>query len=163
MIVKRDVAKRFFECHSDMTTKEIAKKYGVVPEAVLNWAKRETPPWRTLKYLCDSEGISWDWLLEGVGTPYHPTKKKRKLRVKKPEFSTYRMNRRFFTLFRGKKTFEIAEELGVLSSTVSQWRHLINRVSWNRLQCAVDKFNVRWDWLIDGIEPKYRDSEDSHQ
>ncbi|MCC8108697.1 MAG: transcriptional regulator [Planctomycetes bacterium] len=161
MIDKRDVADRFFSCHATMNTKEIAKKYGVVPEAVLNWAKRETPPWKTLKYFCDCEGVSWDWLLEGIGTTYHPAKKKRKPRNKKPEFSTFRINRRFFTLFRGKTTGEIAEELGVIPNTVIQWKNFHNRVSWNKLQIVIEKYNVRWDWLIDGIEPKYRDPIDS--
>ncbi|MCD7897334.1 MAG: helix-turn-helix domain-containing protein [Planctomycetaceae bacterium] len=74
---KKDVAKRFFLFHANLTTSEIAKRYGVLPEAVLNWEKRVAPPWKTLKYFCDSEGISWDWLLDGVGSMYHPAKRKR--------------------------------------------------------------------------------------
>ncbi len=142
-----------------MSSQEIALRYGVFHEAVLNWMKRETPPWRTLKYLCDSEGVSWDWLLEGIGPIYHPGKKKKKHRDKKPNFSTIRINHRFLTLFSGLKYTEIAAELGVTSSSVSEWKRNKRRVSWKRLEYAVDKFNVRWDWLIDGIEPKYRDSE----
>ncbi len=159
MIDKREVAHRFFLCNPNFSPKEIAKKYGVAYEAVLNWMKRETPPWKTLKYLCDSDGVSWDWLLEGVGAMYNPAKKKKKHRMKKPDFSTIRMNHRFLTLFTGLKACDIAAELGVTSSSVSEWRLNKRRVSWKRLEYAVDKFNVRWDWLIDGLEPKYRDSE----
>ncbi len=158
---KREVADRFFSCHTDLSTHEIAKMYGVVPEAVLNWEKRVAPPWKTLKYFCDSQGISWDWILDGVGSIYHPAKTKRKPRTKKPEFSTYLINRRFFTLVKGKKNSDIAAEFDVFPSTISEWKHRKNRVPWKKLQQAVQKYNVRWDWLLDGIEPKYRDSEES--
>ncbi len=71
------------------------------------------------------------------------------------------MNHRFLKLFKGMKYFEIAAELGVTSSTISEWRLKKCQVPWKRLEYAIEKFNVRWDWLIDGIEPKYRDSEES--
>ncbi|MCD7897335.1 MAG: helix-turn-helix transcriptional regulator [Planctomycetaceae bacterium] len=159
MIDKFDVAYRFFSCHLNLNQKDIAKKYGVVPGAVSNWGKRDALPWRTLKNLCDSQGISWDWLLEGYGDKIHPGKKPKKPRYKKPSFPTYRMNQRFLKLFAEMKYCEIAAELGVTSSTVSEWRTNKSRVPWKRLEYAVERFNVRWDWLIDGIEPKYRESE----
>ncbi len=162
MLDKHNIASRFFECHIHMSFKNIAKKYGVFPTAVSAWRKGESPPWRTLKNLCDSQGVSWDWLLDGVGEKFHPAKKPKKLRYKKPDFPTFRMNQRFLKLFTGMKYCEIAAELGVSSGTISEWKLNRRPVSWKRLEYAVEKFNVRWDWLIDGIEPKYRDSEDPH-
>ncbi len=161
MIDKNDVAKRFLDLHSDLTYAEIAKEYSVSLVTALNWGRSSTPSWKALKYFCDCHGISWDWLLEGQGPMVHPAKKKKRPRVKRPDFSTYRMNHRFLKLFKGMKIGEIAAELGITGSVVSEWRHGKSQVPWKRLEYAVDKFNVRWDWLIDGVEPKYRDSEKS--
>ncbi|MCC8109447.1 MAG: hypothetical protein LIQ30_10495 [Planctomycetes bacterium] len=159
MIDKRKVAERFLECHMKMSISEIAHKHGVAPVTVRNWEKRETPSWKTLKYLCDSQGISWDWLLDEVGVPHHPAKRVKKTVVKKPTFSTKNINHRFLSLFKGMKYSDIAAELGVTSSMVSEWKHRKSQVSWKKLDYVVQRYNVRWDWLIDGIEPKYRESE----
>ncbi len=163
MIDRRKVGDRFFECHMNLSLSEIAKKYRVTPVTILNWKKRDTPSWKALKYLCDSHGVSWDWLLDGVGVPYHPAKREKKTINKRPKFSKKNINHRFLSMFKGMKYNDIATELDVTPSVVSEWKQRKSQVPWKRLEYAVEKFNVRWDWLIDGIEPKYRDSDDPHQ
>ncbi|MCC8108707.1 MAG: helix-turn-helix domain-containing protein, partial [Planctomycetes bacterium] len=150
MIDKIDVAKRFLDFHSNMTYIEIAKKYGVSLVTALNWGSWGTPSWKALKYFCDCDGISWDWLLDGKGPMIHPAKTGKKPRVKRPEFSTYRLNNRFLKLFQGMKYRDIAAELDVTSSVVSEWRHGKSQVPWKRLAHAVPQVNVRWAWLIAG-------------
>lgn len=54
---------------------------------------------------------------------------------------------------------DIAAELGVTSSTVSEWKRTKSKVPGDKLEYAVNKFDVRWDWLIDGVGLKYREQQ----
>ena len=75
----------------------------------------------------------------------------------KPVFSKARIARRFLSLFADMKYIHIAAELGVTSSTVSEWKKHKSTVPWEKLDYAVGKFGLRWDWLLDGLEPKHRE------
>ncbi len=159
MLDKSLITSRFFSCHEGLSRTDIGKIYGVKRVTVVGWAKRNKLSWSKLKYFVDSQAISWDWILEGVGEKTHPAKKPINRRSKSPKFKTDEINSRFLSLFDGLKQTEIAAKLGVTSAAVSEWKYNLDKVPWEKLAYAVDKFSVRWDWLIDGSEPKYRDSD----
>lgn len=98
-------------------------------------------------------------MLEGRGEKHHPLKKPIRRRSKSPKFPIDEINSRFLSLFEGQKQTSIAAKLGVTSAAVSEWKHNLDRVPWEKLKYAVDTFGVRWDWLLDGLEPMYRDTE----
>lgn len=51
---------------------------------------------------------------------------------------------------------ELARMVGVHHSTVFQWRSGKNPIPWIRLKIVADEYDVTWDWLIEGVEPKHR-------
>ena len=123
--------------------------------AVTGWANKGTVPWSKLKYLSDSQAVRWDWLLEGV-EPKESLKIATVPDSRSPEFDNEEITKRFLSLFEHMKQKQIAALLKVATSTVSNWKRNKKKVGWERLADAVDTFGVRWDWLIDGLEPKYR-------
>lgn len=157
MLDKSLITKRFFSCHEGLSRFQIGKIYGVKRVTVVGWAKRNKLSWSKLKYFVDSQALSWDWILEGVGEKLHPDKTPIKRRSKTPKFQNEDITGRFLSLFNGEKQTMIAAELGVTSAAVSKWKYNLDKVPWEKLEYAVHKFGVRWDWLLDGLEPKYRD------
>lgn len=155
MLDKMAIGERFFSCYPGMSRAEVGKIHGDSRTFVTRWATKGILPWSRLKYLSDSKAISWDWLLEGI-EPKNSDKEVKVPRSKKPKFPTAAINHRFLSLFDGMDQTEIANTLGVSSPMVSEWKHNKKRVGWERLEDAVHTFGVRWDWLIDGLEPKER-------
>ena len=133
----------------------LARLFGIRQSAVTEWARKGTVPWNKLKYLSDSQAVSWDWILEGR-EPKSSTKAVKIPGTTKPKFSRAGINKRFLSLFSDMNQTEIAAYQNVTSSTVSEWKKNKSQVSWERLEYAVVTFGVRWDWLIDGLEPRYR-------
>ena len=154
MLDKMKISERFFSCYSGKLRREIGLLFGVRQGVVSEWATEGTVPWSKLKYLSDSQAVSWDWLLEGV-------EPKESLKVAivpdscSPEFDNEEITKRFLSLFEHMKQKQIAALLKVATSTVSNWKRNKKKVAWERLADAVDTFSVRWDWLIDGLEPKH--------
>lgn len=136
----------------------MARLFGIRQSAVTEWANKGTVPWNKRKYLSDSQAVSWDWMLEGFGEK-ESTKEAETPRSTKPRFAKAGINRRFLSLFPGMKQIEIAALLEVTSSTVSEWKKNKSKVPWEKLEHAAAGFGVRWDWLIDGLEPKYREKQ----
>ncbi len=52
---------------------------------------------------------------------------------------------------------EIARAFEITPQAVHEWVRAVRGISWKYLDFAVTHFNVRWDWLLDGLEPKHRD------
>ncbi|MCC8108669.1 MAG: helix-turn-helix domain-containing protein [Planctomycetes bacterium] len=156
MLDKSMIAERFFSCHQGLTRPQVAKIYGVTRLAVVGWARRNEISWSKLKYFCDSQAVNWDWILEGVGEKFSAVKKPVFRRSKSPKFDTAGINKRYLSLFQNQKQYVVADELGVSSAAISSWKRTITKVPWEKMEYAVNKFGVRWDWLIDGLEPKYR-------
>lgn len=155
MFDKKALGIRFFSCYPGKSRRELAILFGVGKSAVIEWANKGTVPWSKLKFLSDSQAINWDWILEGL-----EPKESRKTAVTpdstNPNFDRAGINQRFLSLFPEMTLTQIASVLNVTSGAVSGWNRNFSQVSWKRLCHAVDSFAVRWDWLIDGLEPKYR-------
>ena len=128
--------------------------FGVAKGAVTDWANKGIVPWRKLKYLSDCQGVSWDWLITGI-EPKESLKTAIIPDSSNPEFDHKEITKRFLSLYSGMKQKQIAATLKVTTSTVSNWKKNKKKVGWERLADAVDTFGVRWDWLIDGLEPKH--------
>lgn len=71
-------------------------------------------------------------------------------------FDFKEVNTRFFSCFPDMNQQELAKNLKVKQPTVSQWQTGLKPVSWNKLRFLVDSRGVSWDWLLDGIGPKFR-------
>ena len=156
MIDKKAISERFFLCYQQMSRAAVGRVFGVQRTTVTEWATRGSVPWSRVKYLSDSQAISWDWLIEGI----EPRKSMKKAKIpvsSNPEFAVNDLNLRFLSLFTDMKYNQIAMILGVTSGPVSEWKLGKSQVPWEKLAYAVHEFNVRWDWLIDGLEPKCRD------
>lgn len=159
MFDKTAISRRFFSCYPGQSRRELAKLFGVGKSAVIEWAQQGTVPWSKRKYLSDSQAISWDWLIEGM-EPQGSLKEKTTPVSTSPNFDMAGINQRFLSLFPKMTLTQIAMALNVTPGAVSGWNRNFSQVSWERLLGAVQTFDVRWDWLIDGLEPKYRDQRD---
>ena len=51
---------------------------------------------------------------------------------------------------------ELAALLGVVRQTTHNWKVGRDPIPWERLKVAIDEQDIRWDWLIEGREPKRR-------
>jgi transcriptional regulator with XRE-family HTH domain len=61
---------------------------------------------------------------------------------------------------RGKKPRDVfAEELGVVRNTVQRYEIYDKKPTMDFVEAICEKYNLHSDWLIFGIEPKYRDEE----
>ncbi len=63
---------------------------------------------------------------------------------------------RFFSLNPDKQQSEIAEQFQVRQVSVSRWKNHIEKVPMRVLEQTVDADGITWDWLFEGLEPKYR-------
>ena len=156
MLDRETISQRFFSCYPGTTRREMGLIFGVTKGAVTGWTKKRNVPWRKLKYLSDSQAVSWDWLLASR-EPKSSLKKPVILTSTNPDFDSEGITQRFYSLYPGMKQIEIAASLKVTTTTVNDWKRNKRKVSWERLADAVDTFDVTWDWLIDGLEPKYRE------
>ena len=50
--------------------------------------------------------------------------------------------------------------MSVKSSTVSQWKIGKRQVPWERMRALVNAKMIRWDWLLEGIDEKFRQTTD---
>lgn len=66
MIDKQAICGRFFSCYGDYSRRGLAKILGVRQPTVTEWSSGGRVPWNKLKYLSDSQGVSWDWLIDGI-------------------------------------------------------------------------------------------------
>jgi DNA-binding transcriptional regulator YdaS (Cro superfamily) len=66
-------------------------------------------------------------------------------------FNVNEINKRFFSLFSGKKKMEIAALLGVGSSAISEWSAGKKQVPWDKLAIAKELSGRSWDWLLAGM------------
>ncbi|MCC8108441.1 MAG: helix-turn-helix domain-containing protein [Planctomycetes bacterium] len=160
-IDKVAVAERFFSCYPKMTSHEAARFFKVSQSTVVLWKTKGLVPWRELKFLSDSQGISWDWLLEDRGEKYSG-KTPKAIRNRYPKFPKESINSRFFSLYDGLSHKDIAEKLGISVSRIYSWHKGEELVPWRWLKHAVDSFGVKWDWLIDDIPPKHRNTADDN-
>ena len=156
MFDKKAISQRFFSCYQGKSRRDMALLFDVSKDAVRDWIKKWNVPWRKLKYLSDSQAVSGDWLLSGVGSK-DSGKEIRIPSSTSPRFNHRKMTSRFLSLFPDMTQTEIATLLDVTTSTVNDWTRHKNKVGWERLAYAVEAFGVRWDWIIDGVEPKYRE------
>lgn len=145
---KREIALRFFECHSPRTPYQLAKLLGVHPPLVYRWHDGNAPvPWHWLKMLVDEQGLCWDWLIDGKEPKYRNVHEGEILEP----LDRHAINQRFLSLFPGMSQAQIGEILGGINpGTVYKWRHDIAQVPWDRLKYAVENMDVTWEWLIEG-------------
>ena len=156
MVDRKVISSRFFSCFADKSRRNMATLFKVTKGSVTGWANKGTVPWSKLKYLSDSQAISWDWLIEGK-EPKHSDKAIKIPKTPSPQFNTKAIAKRFLSLYPNMTQTEIAAILGVTVTTVNDWKRNKCKVGWDRLADAVGTFGIRWDWLIDGVEPKYRE------
>lgn len=149
MLDKKKINRRFFECYADMDRQKIQQYFDSHHSAVGRWYHGTSPvPWKKLKHLVDTRGISWDWLLEGAGAR---TRAGGKSEGAKP-FDRKGINRRALSVFEGELQEEVASLLCVSQSAVSSWKNCRRQVPWEKLKMIVDTRGVSWNWLIEGEE-----------
>ena len=151
-----EISKRFFSCFSQLSRSELAEIIGVRRSTVTMFASKGSVPSSKLKFLSDTQAVSWDWIIEGL-EPKRSPKMPKTLRSTTPKFNRTAINKRYLSLFPKMTLTQIAEIVGVTPNVVSGWKLNKRMVPWERLQSAVDVFGIRWDWVIDGIQPKHRE------
>lgn len=159
MLDKMAISKRFFLCFPGMSRSAMAQILGVRRSTVTEWASKGSVPWSKLKYLSDSQAVSWDWILQNM-EPKDSQKAATPPDSTIPEFDSKGITQRFLSLFQGMTQTQIAAALSVTTSTVSDWKLNRRKVGWERLDDAVAAFGIRWDWLIDGLQPRYRERQE---
>lgn len=153
MLDRAGITKRFLSCYPDRTPVELAKTFGVTPPTVFQWlAGVRHAPWNRVKELADTQGISWDWLIEGR----EPKQSGRKPRRKPRPFDWHNINQRFLSLFPGLSQKDLGKLVGVSQVSVNRWHNDKSNVPWEKLKYAADAKNVTWEWLIEGRDPKFR-------
>jgi transcriptional regulator with XRE-family HTH domain len=55
---------------------------------------------------------------------------------------------------------QLAGILGLNRKTVYQWESGTRPVPWKRMKRVIDEHGIRWDWLLEGREPKARPNHD---
>ena len=147
MFDKQGIFKRFAACYPADTIAELARTIGVHHSTVFQWRSGKNPiPWLRLKTLVDEQGISWDWLIDGVEPQRHSHTKNTFPRP----LDRHAINQRFLSLFPGMSQAKVAKELGINQTTVFKWEHSISQVPWERLRYAVSTKGVTWEWLLEG-------------
>ena len=143
----KSIYERFAECHGASTPVQLAKKLNIHHSSVFQWRSGTKPiPWHRMRSIVIRNHISWDWLLEGTNSIKHRGDSLT------DDFDWVGISRRFLSLFPDKRQTAIANQLGVAQETVSKWCRGEKHVPWERLKEATVTFNIRWDWLIDGID-----------
>lgn len=155
MIDRMAISKRFFACYPGVSRSKMAELFDVKAPGVTIWASKGRVPWINLKYLSDTQAVSWDWIIEGI-EPKSSIKEPKAYKTTKLKFNRAKINQRFFSLYGDTKQTRIAAMIGVTPATVHDWSVNRRQIPWQRLADAVDAFGLRWDWLIDGLEPQYR-------
>ncbi|MCC8165121.1 MAG: helix-turn-helix domain-containing protein [Planctomycetes bacterium] len=149
MIDREGINKRYLSCFPGVKPIDLANMLGVKYPTVYQWiTNKRKVPWDKLNDLTSTQGISWDWLLEG-------RKPKHKIRKKvsgDTSFDRPGITVRFFSLYPECSQKKIGDLLGVSQMTVYRWYHNISPVPWEKLKIAVDEFNVTWEWLLKGDE-----------
>ena len=140
------IYERFAASHS-ASYAELAVILGVARQTTHNWKVGRYPiPWVRLKTLVDEQGISWDWLIDGVEPQRHSHTQNASPRP----LDRHAINQRFLSLFPGMSQAKVAKELGINQTTVFKWEHGISQVPWERLRYAVSAKGVTWEWLLEG-------------
>ena len=159
MLDRINISRRFFQYYRPESLRSLGRMFGVRKSTAAQWAIKGVP-WDKLKYFSDSLAISWDWIIEGR-EPQASAKEARVPKSKNPRFAIAKINRRFLSLYPDMTQTEIAAALKAAVSTVNDWKRNRSAVPWHRLADAADTFGLRWDWLIDGLEPKHRERGES--
>ncbi|MCC8115625.1 MAG: helix-turn-helix domain-containing protein [Planctomycetes bacterium] len=140
------IYRRFASCHN-VNLRNLADLHGLSEKATQQWNVGKRPiPWKYMKALVDAQGLSWDWLIDGVETKHRPERAKKAVRP----FDRHEINTRFLSLFNGMSQAKIANEIGVHQTTVFKWCNDMAQVPWKRLRYAVESKGVTWEWLLEG-------------
>lgn len=151
----KEINTRFLSFFEGWTQYQIAEHYGISQSTVSEWATGKTQvPWEKLKELVDSQQVSWNWLLEGLG-PRDRAVHLEPLEIESGKFCTPEINRRFLDLFPDMTQQQLAEYFDVTQPTISGWKTFDRQIPWERLKSIVDSKNVSWEWLLEGIPPIY--------
>ncbi|MCD8244788.1 MAG: hypothetical protein LUD38_13555 [Parabacteroides sp.] len=67
---------------------------------------------------------------------------------------------RFAEFCGAESAVQLAGILGLNRKTVYQWESGARQVPWKRLKLVVDEQGIRWDWILEGKEPKNRPNHD---
>ena len=155
MLDKSEINTQFFACLPGLNQKEIAHTLRVTPQTVNEWATgSKQVPWEKLKWLSDTKDIRWDWLLEGIGPKERPATLDREP-CTNHTFELTAINMRFLEFYQHLSQVELARELNVTPGAVNAWKMFRRRV-WKKLAYLHDSKHVSWEWIIEGIEPKYQ-------
>ena len=147
MLDREGIYTRFADCHDAVRSAQLAKIYGVTRQTANSWKHGTNPiPWEYLKSLVDTQGLSWDWLIEGK-EPKHC--RRREDNASQP-LDRHGINQRFLSLFSGISQGKLAKEFGINQTTVFKWEHDMSQVPWERLKYAVDNKGATWEWLLEG-------------
>ena len=66
MLDRAAVTKRFLSYFPGKEPAELAELFDVTPPTVFQWFSGvRNVPWERVKDVADTEGISWDWFIEG--------------------------------------------------------------------------------------------------
>lgn len=152
----REINKRFLSFFQGQTQYEIAEHHGVSQPTVNEWVNGiQQIPWKRLKELVDIHQISWDWLLEGQG-PKERRATTNPMEMGTGVFDTPGINQRFLAFFCNMTQKEMAAYFEVTQPAVSGWKNFDRQIPWEKLKMVADIKSVSWEWLLEGIEPKFR-------
>ncbi len=137
---------RYESCLNAKSSGDLAHILSIARQTTNDWKNGKSKvPWWRLKELVDSQGISWDWLIDGKGEKYHTGSKRRS-----KSCSTKEINNRYLSLLpSGLTQAQIAKRCEVSQVTVHKWLHGDEQVSWKKLEKAVRR-GATWDWLLEG-------------
>ncbi len=62
---------------------------------------------------------------------------------------------RFLDGYGVKRTAELARILQVTKQTTHDWKTGKSHVPWRRMKRLIDETGMTWDWLLEGLEPKF--------
>ncbi len=63
---------------------------------------------------------------------------------------------RFASCYAAPKLVELARMLGVTPKLIDHWKSGRAPIPWKKLKTLVHEQDLRWDWLIEGKEPKHQ-------
>jgi len=139
---------RYESCFNANSSGDLARILGIARQTTNDWKNGKSKvPWWRLKELVDSQGISWDWLLNGTGEKLRNMPRGEKNR----RFTTKDINLRFLSLLPpGLTQAELAKLCKVSQVTVHKWIQGTEQVSWKKLEEAVSR-GATWNWLLEGL------------
>ena len=65
---------------------------------------------------------------------------------------------RFFSIYSEKKQSEIVKLFKTTQPSLSHWKTYKEKIPIRVLEQIVDTEDLNWDWLLEGREPKHRES-----